>query len=1129
MLPSDPSPARCPRPELVAAYVDDGLDNRDRARLTEHFAHCVECSAVLAEAVRMKDVEPRHIRWLPSSAGSRTLIGLAASIVVAAGLWFAVGPARQSTSDRWSSQRPELAELVSAVGSRRTFEPRLTGGFAYAPLATTDPLRSGEARPVALPLEIRAAAITLEKRAASADPLALGAFGSAQLATARSGQAVTTFEAAVSLRPKDPRLLSDTAAAYLVRARDTDQIADVARAVGFAQRAALVDPHLAEARFNLALSLEGLFLRSEATKAWQAYLEIDSRSAWAAEAKRRIERLAETPEARWEKRRKAILDASTIGTVEAVRSATAQVPDAAYEYVENDLIPGWAAAWLAGDKAKARELSRRAHQFGRALADTVGERLPLDAAVSLERAESTGGRADALARAHLRVREARALYEEDKVADSADRFREALPDLEAARSPFAGWATHAEAIADYYAGHMTRASAALEPLVQGASARRYLTLGGRALRLRGLLHQVKGDLGTSLDSYRAALAEFNTVRAEEDLAAIHSVISENLASVGAWNLVWRHRQASLIGLVASRTPRRRQTILVSAARTARRQELLDATLAFQNEVLKDALDTGRAGAVLEGYLGRADVYRALGRQSEAAADLSVLEPWLGQVGDKPIADRFRAEIGLAKGEILRQADPRQALDALLGSQAYFRESGRAQRLARIDLALGRTYQELGRPADAETSFQDGIEILERQRARLPSGDLRLEYFNLPWNLFDEMIGLQVRRPDGQASALRFAERSRARELAGTVRDGDGHSVVDPSRLAGTLPQDTAVVYYASLERELLIWVIRAGGVVHVSQPVTSSALFRDVERFRAVVLNGPSSDIRDLSGRLFDLLIRPIVGHLPPRGGRLVVVPDGALHIVPFAALLDSVSGRYLVEDQIVAVAGSATLLVRATSRMAERTTSKNAILVVGNPRLDPADVEGLPPLPGAEAEARRIASLFPGTVLLEGERATRQAFIESAGRYGILHFAGHAITNHTYPLLSHLLFARDSDRRPGILFAHEISELPWRDTSLVVLAACNTGGGAISRNEGPVSLARPFMAAGVPSVVATLWDVSDGASQTLFESFYQALRDGATPALALRDAQLRLLRSGDSQLRLPAAWAGFVALGGAN
>jgi CHAT domain-containing protein len=122
---------------------------------------------------------------------------------------------------------------------------------------------------------------------------------------------------------------------------------------------------------------------------------------------------------------------------------------------------------------------------------------------------------------------------------------------------------------------------------------------------------------------------------------------------------------------------------------------------------------------------------------------------------------------------------------------------------------------------------------------------------------------------------------------------------------------------------------------------------------------------------------------------------------------------------------------------------------------------------------------------------------------------------------------ARDADGRSGQLFASELLSMSLAGTSVVVLAACRTGVGPIRRGEGPVSLARPFLARGVPSVVATLWDIDDQASAALFRSFYASLRADAEPADALRAAQLAMLHDSDPRHQKPSAWAGFIDLGG--
>jgi CHAT domain-containing protein len=112
-------------------------------------------------------------------------------------------------------------------------------------------------------------------------------------------------------------------------------------------------------------------------------------------------------------------------------------------------------------------------------------------------------------------------------------------------------------------------------------------------------------------------------------------------------------------------------------------------------------------------------------------------------------------------------------------------------------------------------------------------------------------------------------------------------------------------------------------------------------------------------------------------------------------------------------------------------------------------------------------------------------------------------------------------------LFAHEIAAQRLDRTRLVVLAACRTNTGRIRRGEGVFSLARPFLAAGVQTVVASLSDVDDRASHRLFVAFHRALRQGQTPADALRSAQLAALAETDPNLQHSANWATFTIIGG--
>ena len=250
-----------------------------------------------------------------------------------------------------------------------------------------------------------------------------------------------------------------------------------------------------------------------------------------------------------------------------------------------------------------------------------------------------------------------------------------------------------------------------------------------------------------------------------------------------------------------------------------------------------------------------------------------------------------------------------------------------------------------------------------------------------------------------------------------------------------------------------------------------------------------------------------------------MIVPDGPLHELPFAALWDRAVGRFVIQDRAVLVAPSlayALLPVRSTGHWATRPA-----LLVGNP----ATYGNLASLPGAERETAAIARLYPGAVRLTGHEATRERVLERLGASSVVHFAGHAFINQRRPDLSRLVLVSGKGRPEGSLFARDISRQAMPDARLVVLAACDTGRGVFVRGEGLLGLVRSFLAAGVPEVVATLWRVDDKVSSGLFEAFHAAWIRHHDAARALRDAQLATMGGTPGSVDL-ADWAGVVAVG---
>ncbi|MGH9204134.1 MAG: CHAT domain-containing protein, partial [Vicinamibacterales bacterium] len=288
-------------------------------------------------------------------------------------------------------------------------------------------------------------------------------------------------------------------------------------------------------------------------------------------------------------------------------------------------------------------------------------------------------------------------------------------------------------------------------------------------------------------------------------------------------------------------------------------------------------------------------------------------------------------------------------------------------------------------------------------------------------------------------------------------------------------------------------------------------------QFRSALLEGRETSTPN--DRLYQVLIDPIVDALPAHA-TVVLVPDGHLQQLPFSTLRDPQTRRYLVEDHTFVTTPSATFFTAGLVRLTDLDKkSFRSALLIGNPATSAAT------LPGAEAEVTAAAAFYPRHEVLTGRGATKAHFVANAPAYDVVHFGGHAFANAEYPLLSRLAFAGAAGEDEP-LFAHEISAIRFPKTRVVVLAACSTGTGAVARGEGVVSVARPFLGAGVPLVVASQWDVEDRATERLFLEFHRVLSELQNPVAALRVAQLKLLRDENSVLASPASWGAFVALG---
>lgn len=470
----------CPELELIAAYLDGRLTERERASIADHLGACEDCYLLFTESARHYVRQPlREVGVLTWRRYAVPAAGLAAAaalvLVIRSGV---IQPALPPSG-------AAVAELVGAVGAHRVIEPRLTGGFAYAPMRA--PVRDGAPRIDFRSPDVRIAAAKLEKQAMQyLSPDALGSLGVGYLVMGEVDKAVTVLEEAADQSKPAPRVLSDLAAAYLTRATAQKRVEDVAKGLALAERALKADPGLAEAMFNRALALERLSLPDQARDAWQEYLKADSNSGWADEARRHLSALPPSPQSHAiEDERRLVDDAARSQDLAAALTIAKQAPHATREWVEDQLLVTWPALVLEGRASEARDLAARLAPLSGALAQERNDAFCRDAVRSVVAASQDRIQVQTLARAHQKYRSAHREYLDDRIADSAKLFREAHVPLERAGSPFAASALLYLAIANYTSGDLTGAASELGQLTDLARERDYT-------RLRGLVHRMSG-------------------------------------------------------------------------------------------------------------------------------------------------------------------------------------------------------------------------------------------------------------------------------------------------------------------------------------------------------------------------------------------------------------------------------------------------------------------------------------------------------------------------------------------------------------------------------------------------------------------------------------------------------------
>lgn len=1082
-MSNEPKAGKGIDPEMLAAYIDNRLSPEQRAVVEAQLATDPESYATLVDTLKALDDEEitrlavkeplkPPVPFVPKVAKSRfrTLVIAGGGLAAAAALVLVV--LLQSREGR--GQDPLLSGLVEAVGNERVIESRVAGGFHPGPLkaVTRGPGRLENLSLVAAAGEVQRA-VNADRNAST-----LHAWGVAQLMLGELDESVRTLDEALSEAPDDPRLLTSASGAYIARAQQLQRPQDWPRALELAilavQKSPAANP---EALFNKALAAQGLNLRSEAARYWAEYLEVEADPQWRQQAQEYLGRLQSSSELSWKSNRETVLASFAAGSVSA--GHLSRFPQQIRELIEDVILPAWAAGVVRGDPGAAGELDRLQQLVSQLTAKT-GDRLLLETVSGVE--AWPADRRRALAEGLILYGQARALYENGSVQDSVKGFREAAAKLAPAGSPFAGWSELHIAIAAYYRGDYAGSFRDLTQLVQKSEAGTWSALGGRAHWMRGLIHQLRAEYRSSLAEYEDALARFDATRETDNASAIHNLIAEVLLYVGDEQSVWSHTVLALTAASPDMAFRRRHTMLVSAANKSTRLGLLEASLAIGNEASVVATEWQDPLALTEVSNYRARTLTRLGRVDAARAALTTANDSLLRVTDAAFRSRIQAEVLQTTVDVEAIADPRRGVEAATEALEFFTKTRSSLRVPRLLLARADARRRSG---DLDGAYQDvvrSVDEFETERLRLPANELaKLGHSDAAWSAYTSLLDLEIARGAPCETLLAAANRARATTLRrAAVRAGDERPPL----------ADGEVVFHYAFTGAGLQRIILRGDHCSAEQLAVSKG---DVTALVARFWRSRERHDEAGSDAVGAALFAKVIGtnhQLVAAARRLTIVPDGPLHYLPFAALRDA-GGKYLIESVALQVAPALTW-----GRSTPAVSPMRRVVVAGG---DVAD-SGFAALPNATRERRLVALALKerASIIEQPAVSDMPALLETAD---VFHFAGHALSNPEFPLLSRLLIGGADNG--GWLQARELEPLNLASTRLVFLSGCSTQSGRLFGGEGPASIARSFLAAGARQVVATHSDIPDASAAVFVERFYRAWLPDQDAATAVRRAAM--------------------------
>ena len=1127
--------------ELINDYVFDNLQTNDKSGFEKTLENNSERRLKLQVTQQLKNkfaVKPveekipvfdsiKAFFRSPVYAGSFAILLIAALI----GTTFLL---RSSNTD-------ELAELRNIYLKERPIEPRISG-FDYAPMNVTRGENKDDANKNKLELAKTKFLQEVVNNPNAENYHKLGVF---YLTQQNYKDAIENLEKAVKADDKNAIFQNDLGSSYFQFAKDDkdNKLINLARANESFSKAIEINPNLLEALFNKALTLQELNLPRQAKESWELYLQKDSSSKWADEARKNLEKVARMQSSF--KTKEQVLDdfltAYRNGNEEFAWKINCQTKEMiSGVWLPDQLSRRYLQARKNKDESTAKESiealtyignlehDRNADFFVRDLADYYAN-------VGDEKIDD--------------LLKAKGLLGEGYKLAPQSNFQQAQNKFEEAKSLFTKTGNDLEEkLAEYWIafcesniGNIQSSSKKLVALeiYTNESYYKWLEL---VIKTRLGENSFRNRDYSKSNSYRKnslILADklndtlFRQKNASNSIS-FYSIFGDLQKSVNFLS------QTFLPNLYfESRFQNWRN--IGNTADILKSLNLNESSIEYAKEYLKIAQEKGEEESIIfDSNSQVTQIYSESGKFEEAFIFAKKGQEIIDKISDKNVRNLAQANSFVQIAHLKRLMNQcSQAITEYDDAIDIFSKLNEVKS-QNYDLHKGKLicYSNLQSANNFIAELETVSDLIEDNRNQLLEEESRNSFFDREQSVANIATNYFLKQNDSRR-AFEFSENSKARSLLDLLENKGFYDAKEKQivfkesakpfsveKIQAQLSPNIQIIQYAVLEDKIAIWLISNNQFEVVTTLISADLLAQKVQNYLDLIKD-KSPQTKQTSKELYDILLKPILAK-PDKSKQICFVPDGILYHLPFASLVSSETEKYLIEDFALFYSPSATTSIILSEKAKTKPQTEN-LLAIGNPDFSRIDNSKLPSLPSAEKEVSDLAKFYEKPKVLINSEAVKSNVLSNFSKADIFHFAGHYVANPNSTLNSKLLLTQPTnsiDEFEGELRASEILQIKNPNLKLAVLSACETGIERYYKGEGAIGMARTFLAIGTPIVVASQWKVESESTLELMKAFHRNRKQRSLNTIeALRQAQIEMLAK--KEFSEPYFWSAFSPVGG--